>query len=223
MMWFFKTFRSFIGKKLTMGLTGFFLISFLMVHAGINALIFYNDGGETFTKAAHFMGTNPLIRTIEIVLVVGILLHIIQSYLLWRSNRAARPVRYAMVNSSLRVTWYSKRMTLLGTLILIFLILHTSNFWIPNRTHQFLHGEELPLYLMLLEKFSNPLHVLLYLLGIFSLFWHLLHGFSSAFQTLGINHQKYNGLIRGSGWLFSLMICLTFAMMPISIFFKWIT
>jgi len=222
-MWFFKTFRSSIGKKLTMGLTGFFLISFLVVHAGINALIFYNDGGETFNKAAHFMGTNPIIRTIEIVLVAGILLHIVQSYLLWRSNRAARPVRYAMVKSSPGVSWYSKSMTLLGTLILIFLILHTSNFWIPNRTHQFLHGEELPLYLMMLEKFSHPIQVVIYLLGIFSLFWHLLHGFSSAFQSLGINHRKYNGLIRCTGWVFSIMICLTFAMMPISIFMKWIT
>ena len=205
-----------------MGLTGFFLISFLVVHAGINALIFYNDGGETFNKAAHFMGTNPIIRTIEIVLVAGILLHIIQSYLLWLSNRAARPVRYAMVKSSPGVSWYTKSMTLLGTLILIFLVLHTSNFWIPNRTHQFLHGEELPLYLMMLEKFSNPIQVFIYLLGILSLFWHLLHGFSSAFQSLGLNHRKYNGLIRFSGWLFSIMICLTFAMMPISIFLKWI-
>jgi succinate dehydrogenase / fumarate reductase cytochrome b subunit len=222
MMWFLKTYKSSIGKKLTMGLTGFFLISFLVVHAGINALIFYNDGGETFNKAAHFMGTNPIIRTVEIILVLGILLHIIQSFLLWFSNRAARPVGYAMVNSSARVSWYSKSMTLLGTLILIFLILHTSNFWIPNRTNQFLHGHELPLYVMLLEKFSNPLQVLIYLLGIFSLFWHLLHGFSSAFQSLGINHPKYNGLIKCSGRLFSLMICLTFAMMPISIFLKWI-
>jgi succinate dehydrogenase / fumarate reductase cytochrome b subunit len=218
----FRTFKSSIGKKMTMGLTGFFLISFLVIHAGINGLIFYNDGGETFNKAAHFMGTNPLVRTIEIGLVAGILLHIIQSLLLWRSNRAARPVRYAMVSSSPKVTWYSKSMTLLGTLILMFLILHTSNFWIPNRTHQFLHGEELPLYVMMLEKFSNPIEVVIYLLGITSLFYHLLHGFSSAFQSLGLNHKKYNHMIRYSGWLFSFTICIAFAMMPISILLKWI-
>ncbi|SDL37848.1 succinate dehydrogenase cytochrome b subunit [Pedobacter antarcticus] len=222
MKWFFKTFRSSIGKKMTMGLTGFFLISFLIVHAGINALIFYNDGGATFNKAAHFMGTNPLVRTIEIGLVAGILLHIIQSLLLWRSNSAARPVRYAMVKSLPKVAWYSKSMTLLGTLILMFLILHTSNFWIPNRTNQFLYGEELPLYIMMLQKFSNPLEVVIYLLGIASLFYHLLHGFSSAFQSLGLNHKKYNYMIRNSGWLFSIIICLTFAMMPLSILFKWI-
>jgi succinate dehydrogenase / fumarate reductase cytochrome b subunit len=205
-----------------MGLTGFFLISFLIVHAGINALIFYNDGGETFNRAAHFMGTNPIVRTIEIGLVGGILLHIIQGFLLWRSNSAARPVRYAMVTSSPKVSWYSKSMTLLGTLILTFLILHTSNFWIPNRTHQFLHGEELPLYVMMLEKFSSPIEVFIYLCGISSLFYHLLHGFSSAFQSLGLNHRKYNYMIKYFGWLFSIIICLTFAMMPLSILFNWI-
>ena len=168
------------------------------------------------------MGTNPIIRTIEVVLISGLLLHIVQALLVWRSNRAARPVRYVMVKTAPTVSWYSKSMTLLGTLILIFLVLHTSNFWIPNRTHQILHGEELPLYLMMLEKFSNPVEVIIYLLGIFSLYWHLLHGFSSAFQSLGINHNKYNSLIKYSGKAFSFIICLVFAMMPISIFMKWI-
>lgn len=222
MKWFLKTFKSSIGKKFTMAFTGLFLISFLIVHAGVNALIFYNDGGETFNKAAHFMGTNPIIRTIEVVLVTGLLLHIVQSILLWRSNRKARPIGYAVVKYSEKVTWYSRSMTLLGTLILLFLVIHTSNFWIPNRTNQLLYGEELPLYEMMLEKFSKPAEVVIYLLGAFSLFWHLLHGFKSAFQSLGINHGKYNLLIKLSGRVFSIIICLTFALMPISIFLKWI-
>jgi len=206
-----------------MAFTGLFLISFLIVHAGVNALIFYNDGGATFNKGAHFMGTNPIIRTIEIVLITGFILHIVQSILLWRSNKKARPIGYAVVKYAKKITWYSRSMTLLGTLIFLFLVIHTSNFWIPNRTNQLLHGEELPLYEMMLEKFTNPVEVVIYLLGVFSLFWHLLHGFSSAFQSLGINHKKYNLLINLSGRIFSILICLTFAMMPISIFFKWIT
>lgn len=219
---FFKIFKSSIGKKFTMAFTGLFLVSFLIVHAGINALIFYNDGGETFNKGAHFMGTNPIIRTIEIVLVAGFLLHIVQSILLWRSNKKARPIGYVVVKSTEKVTWYSKSMTLLGTLLLLFLIIHTSNFWIPNRTNQFVHGEELPLYEMMLNKFSSPVEVIIYLLGVFSLFWHLLHGFRSAFQSLGINHPKYNLPIKLFGRLFAVVICITFAMMPIAMYFKWI-
>lgn len=223
MNWFFKTFTSSIGKKFTMALTGLFLISFLVVHAGINALIFYNDGGAAFNDAAHFMGTNPLIRTLEIVLILGFVVHIVQSLLLWRSNRAARPIKYAVVTHTPQVTWYSRSMTLLGTLILIFLVLHTSNFWIPNRTNQLLYGEELPLYEMMLNKFSNPIEIVLYLLGILSLYWHLLHGFATAFQSLGFAHNKYGPFIKLSGRAFSIFICILFALMPLSIYFKWIT
>ncbi|WP_262246724.1 succinate dehydrogenase cytochrome b subunit [Parapedobacter soli] len=211
-----------IGKKMTMALTGLFLISFLVVHASINALIFINDNGETFTKGAHIMATNPVIRAIEVVLVVGILWHIVQGLLLWRSNRAARPIRYAVVHAPRRSTWYSRSMTLLGTLILLFLVVHTSNFWIPNRVHQFRYGEELPLYAMMLQKFSNPIEVAIYLVGAASLYWHLLHGFSSAFQSLGIDHSKYIGLIRWTGRMFSLVMLLAFSLMPLSIYLKWV-
>ena len=141
MNWVINTLTSSIGKKMTMALTGLFLISFLVVHAGVNALIFYNDDGETFTKGAHFMATNPIIRTIEVVLVLGILWHIAQGLLLWRANRAARPGRYAVVSPPRHSTWYSRSIILLGTLILLFLVVHTSNFWISKRMHQFRYGE----------------------------------------------------------------------------------
>ncbi len=219
---FRKAFKSSVGKKITMAATGLFLVSFLVVHAGINALIFYNDGGATFNKGAHFMGTNPIIRTIEIVLIAGLLLHIIKSLLLWHANKAARGQRYAVVKQPGGVRWYSRSMTLLGTLILFFLVVHTSAFWIPNRVHQLCYGEELPLYTMMLQKFSNPLIVLIYLLGVFSLFWHLLHGCSSALQSLGLSYSRYRGLIRLAGTLFSCIICFVFAMMPVAIFLKWI-
>ena len=206
-----------------MALTGLFLISFLIVHGAINAMIFYNDGGATFTHWAHFMATNPVIRTLEIVLIVGFLLHILQGLLLWRQNRNARgPVRYQVISPPKQSTWYSRSMTLLGTLILLFLVIHTSNFWIPNRKHQFITGEELPLYQMLIATFQNPIEVIIYLLGCFSLFWHLLHGFKSSFQSLGLNHLKYNKAIAMGGTAFSILISLLFALMPISIYFQFI-
>ena len=222
MNWFNEFITSSIGKKLLMALTGLFLISFLIVHCSINALIFINDDGQTFTHWAHFMGTNPVIRIIEIVLIIGFILHIVQSFILWRQNRKARPVAYAYVKQSKNVTWYSKSMTLLGTLILLFLVVHTSSFWIPNRTSQFMTGEELPLYQMMLEKFQNPVFVIIYLVGCASLFWHLLHGFRRSFQSLGLNHVKYNKIISVTGITFSIIVSIIFAMMPLSIYFHWI-
>ncbi|SMO35712.1 succinate dehydrogenase (or fumarate reductase) cytochrome b subunit, b558 family [Chryseobacterium rhizoplanae] len=103
-----------------MASSGLFLISFLIVHASVNALIFCNDKGKTFTVGAHFMATNPIIRTIEIILIFGFIIHIIQGLILWKKNKKARSVQYFYKDNTPGVTWYSKSMTLLGTLILLF-------------------------------------------------------------------------------------------------------
>ncbi|WP_159468577.1 succinate dehydrogenase cytochrome b subunit [Dyadobacter sp. 3J3] len=222
MSWFTQALTSSIGKKLIMSLTGLFLISFLVIHATINAMIFYNDGGETFSHWGHFMGTNPIIRTLEIGLVLGFLIHIADGLWLTKKNNDARPVKYAVTNANANSTWYSRSMGLLGTLILIFLVIHTSHFWIPNRANQFATGEELPLYQMMLNIFQNIWVVVIYVLGCFSLFWHLLHGFESAFKTLGLYHLKYNGAIHFIGVAFSIVVPLLFALMPISIYLGWV-
>ena len=222
MKWFTQLLTSSLGKKLIMALTGLFLISFLVIHCTINAMIFLNDGGKTFSHWGHFMGTNPIIRTLEIGLVLGFLAHIIQGLLLVKENNAARPVKYSKVTSPSKSKWYSRSMGLLGTILLLFLIMHTLHFWIPNRSNQFATGEELPLYKMMLEVFSNPLVVILYMIGCISLFWHLLHGFASAFQSLGLNHIKYNTMISFVGTAFSIIVPVVFALMPIAIYFKWV-
>ena len=230
-------FTSSIGKKITMGLTGFFLISFLIVHCSINAMIFFNDGGQTFNHWGHFMGSNLLIRTAEIGLFVFLLIHIIQGLLLWKQNKSARPVKYIVTKPNENSKWYSRSMGLLGTLILIFLILHLYHFWTPSRfggignvrsleetvlsdyNNQPVHD----LYKEMLMVFQNNLLVvIIYVLGVISLCWHLLHGFQSAFQTFGWNHKKYTPLIKLLGVVYSIIICLLFAMMPIAIYLHWV-
>src|SRR5882757_3735552 len=128
MKWIIDLFTSTLGRNLMMALTGLFLISFLVIHCTINAMIFYNDGGATFSYWGHFMGTNPIIRTLEIGLILGFLIHIIDGLKLWKENRGARPVKYNYIKHPERSKWYSRSMGLLGTLILLFLILHTSHF-----------------------------------------------------------------------------------------------
>ncbi len=201
-----------------MAATGLFLISFLVIHAGINAAVFYNDGGETFLHLAHFMGTNPIVRTLEIGLVAGFLVHIIDGLLLWKQNHEARPVKYGYENAKANSKWYSRSMGLLGTLLLIFLIIHCAHFWIPNRANQFIHGEELDLFKRMSAIFQSPVVVAIYVGGCISLFWHLLHGFKSAFQTLGFNHSKYNGIIAAAGTAFSIIVPLLFASMPVAFY-----
>src|SRR5690606_8291306 len=122
-----------IDIKFIMGITGLFLISFLVVHCFLNAFIFFNDGGLMFNIGAHFMGTNWLIRAMEIVLFLGLILHAVQALVLTLENKKARPVAYDVVNGAANSKWYSRSMGLLGTLILMFLIIHLSHFWVVSR------------------------------------------------------------------------------------------
>ena len=223
-----EIFNSSVGKKWIMALTGLFLISFLLVHCGINACIFLNDNGETFNKAAHFMGTNLFIRTAEIGLFLGLLIHIIQGLVLTYENNKKRPIKYAVNAGNQNSKWYSRSMGLLGTLLLIFLIIHMGDFWTHSRVPGLVGG--LPeveydgvvyhdLYAKMVEEFKEVFVVILYVISMFSLGFHLLHGFSSAFQSLGINHSKYNPMIKSVGFGFSIIIPLLFALMPLSIYF----
>ncbi|HET6227424.1 MAG TPA: succinate dehydrogenase, partial [Bacteroidia bacterium] len=164
--------QSSIGKKLVMGLTGFFLISFLVVHCLLNSFIFFNDGGLLFNEGAKFMAENPIIRIMEIVLFIGLILHMVQALALTRQNQKARPVKYAVTNGKANSKWYSRSMGILGSLLLIFLVVHLANFWVKSRFTG-LPGEDANgnenLYAVMLEVFKNPIVIGVYLLGVFSL------------------------------------------------------
>lgn len=200
-------------------------------------MIFFNDGGETFNHWAHFMGTNVIIRTMEIGLFAGLLLHIIQGFVLWAQNNKARPVKYEMNKAAENSKWYSRSMGLLGTLLLMFLVLHIYHFWTPSRLGgigsiraleetslaTYNNQQALNLYAEMRLVFENNLLiVIIYVLGVISLAWHLMHGFQSAFQTLGINHKKYTPLIKAVGVAFSIIVPLIFALMPIAFYMGWV-
>jgi succinate dehydrogenase / fumarate reductase cytochrome b subunit len=219
-------FTSSIGKKLIMGLTGLFLITFLIVHVSVNSCIFLNDGGETFNSIAHFMSHNWLLRFLEIGLFAGLILHIIQGLILWKQNSKARPVKYSVNATNQNSKWYSRSMGLLGTLLLFFLIIHVSKFFLDTKIAMYgdrgVNDASHNLYEEMKTEFQNWWVVVIYILGLISLFWHLIHGFQSAFQTLGINHKKYTPIIKIIGIGYSVIICILFALMPIAFYMGWI-
>lgn len=219
-----QVFTSSVGKKLVMGFTGIFLILFLVVHVGLNACIWANDGGQMFNAGAHFMGANWVPRILEIGLFVGFLLHIAQGLMLVFSNRSKRGnVGYAISYGNRGSKWYSRNMGLLGTLILLFLIVHLGNFWLPNRAHQgFLLGEEINLYDKMKEVFSIWYFVVIYLIGCISLAYHLAHGFQSAFKTLGVHNKRWYKIISCAGYAFAIIVPLMFVLMPLSFYFGWV-
>jgi succinate dehydrogenase / fumarate reductase, cytochrome b subunit len=228
-------FTSSVGKKLVMALTGISLILFLVVHAGLNACIWANDGGEMFNKAAHFMGSAIVIGILEIGLFAGIILHIIQGYVLTAKNNSKRAVGYAVNYGNAGSKWYSRSMGLLGTLILLFLIMHIYHFWTPSRLGgiasirslepvTYMDGKEIHnLYAEMLKVFRDNIPiVVLYVLGCISLAYHLMHGFQSSFKTLGVHNRRYIALIKGAGYGFSIIVPLVFAMMPVSMYLEWV-
>src|SRR5205809_1753601 len=223
-----QVFTSSVGQKITMALTGIFLIVFLIVHVTVNACIWFNDNGEIFNRAANFLGANAVPRVIEVGLFLFFILHIVQGLVLEAKNRSRRGVGYAINYGNRGSSWYSRSMGLLGTLILLFLIIHLIDFWIPSRfgvmpETTLSDGKQVHnLYVLMQIRFQQLWIVVVYVLGCISLAYHLLHGFYSAFKTVGVYNKRYLILIRWTGYIFSIIVSLVFAIMPISFYLGWL-
>lgn len=225
MSWVSKTLNSTLGKKLLMSLTGLFLILFLVVHLAGNLQLLIPDGGESFNIYAETMANNPFIRIVSIGNFAFILLHVVYSIILSLQNKSARPIGYAVSGASTNSPWSSRNMGILGTLILIFLLVHLKSFWyefkfgeIPTAVYEGVTYKDG--FKVVAEIYSQPIYVLFYVLSMGILGFHLSHGFASAFQTLGLNHVKYSPIIKKVGLWFSILIPALFALIPIMMYLK---
>lgn len=253
---FKQTFNSSLGKKLIMALTGLFLCTFLIVHLGGNLLLFSNDDGFGFNVYANFLTHFPPIEVIAYLLYLAIIVHSLYALILTVKNRRARPVGYAVVNKS-PASWSSKNMGLLGSILLLFIVIHMSDFWYsykytdkvafkeyrtdlatnkttaydyipssPNFEHSVSteNNEEIvrvkDLHARVAKTFSNLWYVILYVIAMGAVSFHLLHGFQSAFRTLGWVHRKYTPIVEFIGtWFFAVLIPIGFALMPVWYYF----
>jgi succinate dehydrogenase / fumarate reductase cytochrome b subunit len=225
MSWVTKTLNSTLGRKLIMALTGLFLILFLTGHVSGNLLLFKGDGGQAFNMYAKFMTTNPAVKLLSYLTYISVIGHIVYSILLSQHNKSARPVSYSTSKGSTNSAWSSRNMGVLGTIILIFLVVHLQGFWaqmhwgeVPTITYE---GEVYKnLFLIVSEAFKQEWLVALYVLSMIFLGFHLSHGFASAFQTFGINHKKYSPAIKAIGTAYSILVPALFASMPVYIYFS---
>lgn len=258
MNWPYKMLSSSIGQKILMSLTGLFLCSFLVIHLIGNIQLLRDDHGLAFNQYTVFMTTNPLIKTISYILYVSILFHAYKGLVLAMRNKQARTSKYAISPGNATSFWASRWMGVLGTIILVFIVVHMGEFWyeykfghVPFKEYEvnlstdkvlqpaveytqpvdakmieYVEGNSRyvivkDLYDVTLKSFSSPFIVLLYVFSMGAIAFHLIHGFKSAFQTLGLNHSKYNPLIRFLGlWVFGVIIPVAFAILPIFIYMK---
>jgi succinate dehydrogenase / fumarate reductase cytochrome b subunit len=217
-------FTSSIGKKLMMSLAGLFLIVFLLVHMGINLLLIIFDDPMVYNKAAHFMSSNILIKIFEIVLFGGILLHIIYALILQVQNWIARPRRYNKANYS-NTSFFSKFMIHTALIILVFLTIHMADFYFKAK---FGHGETMLVNGELYHDFASEIEqkfkmlpfVVLYIAAFVFLGFHLVHGFQSAFKTLGLEHRRYTPVIQALAIAYSVVVVGGYSMIPLMIYFS---
>ncbi len=271
--------KSSLAKKYWMAATGLFLCLFLVGHLlGNLQLITHTgeSGRRAFNEYAYFMAHNPFIKVMSWMTYISILFHIIDGILLTVENKKARPIGYAHAAGTKSSTWSSRNMALLGSLILVFIVMHGAHFWYkakikhdmllhkvvvqspngPAELYVTTAGSYLPvqgvkvknhteffepnvdiklgegykdLHSVVIAFFSgketngvpgneNALFaVIFYVIAMVVLAFHLMHGFASAFQSLGARHPKYTDTIKNVGNGFAILIPLLFAIIPVII------
>ena len=212
MGWFTSFIDSSLGKKLIMAVTGLFLYIYLIIHLIANLLLLRSTG-DAFEAYADFMAAslNIPVRIIEIVLFIAFIYHIINGIRLWFINKSARGIEYKTKDPSANSTFYSRFMIQSGIVVLIFLVIHLFDFFIPSR----FGSPSTSMYESAVAKFQNTGWSIMYIAAMVLLAIHLVHAFQSGFQTLGLRHNKYTPFIKGFGVVFSILLCLGFAIIPL--------
>lgn len=218
-------FSSSVGRKFAMALSAFFLMIFLLMHVSINFTSVFSP--ELFNKMSHFMGVNPLIQGLmQPILIIGVVFHFVMGFVLEIKNNKARQVSYAKNNGAANSSWMSRNMLLSGAVVLAFLILHFIDFWIPEMNVKYIQGDMSGLidpnnadsgfryYEELVHKFESPIRVGAYVLAFVLLALHLLHGFMSAFQSVGANNKYTKGL-KGFSKVYAIGVPLLFIFIAI--------
>jgi succinate dehydrogenase / fumarate reductase, cytochrome b subunit len=217
-------FTSSIGKKIMMAGLGLFLITFLLVHLGINLLLILSDSRDSFNIAAHFMGTNIVIKVFEVVLFGGFILHMFYGVFVQIQNWIARPIGYAKTHPS-QTSFFSKYMIHTAAVIGIFLIIHLFDFYLKAKVFGGVPEVEIngkiyhDLGLLVFEKFKNGWVVGFYIAAFVFLGFHLLHGFQSAFQTFGLDHRTLTPFVKACGVIYSVGVTVGFVVIPLIIYF----
>ncbi len=216
-------FLSSLSKKYFMAATGLFLCIFLLGHLAGNLQLFLTDeaGKLQFNEYALFMTTFPVVKILSYLTYFSIVFHVIDGVLLTIQNRKARPVSYAYSRPDKNTNFPARNMAILGSLILVFIVLHMSNFWVK------MHWGDLALdangnrdlHTEVMLSFKTWWYTVVYVVSMAVLGFHLWHGFQSGFQSLGLNHPRYTPIIKKTGFAFAVVVPALFAAIPVYIYF----
>ena len=205
-----------IFRKVTMALSGLFLVVFLAQHFIINITSVFS--ATIFNQFSHFMGTNALVQfLLQPILIGGVIFHFVLGFVLELQNSSARGTKYTVFKGSANASWVSRNMIISGATVLAFLGLHFYDFWVPEINYkyiEFLPEDPNRYHEELVHKFEDLGRVIIYVISLFFLALHLLHGFASAFQSMGVNN-KYTPALKSFGKVYAIGIPLGFAFIAI--------
>jgi len=208
--------QSSIIRKVAMALSGIFLIVFLLQHFIINITSVFSE--SIFNQFSHFMGKNFVVQFIaQPILIFGVIFHFVMGFYLEIINRKSRGANYSRYAGGDNAPWISRNMIFSGGVVLLFLILHFYDFWVPEMKCKYV--DVLPenpdrYFEELVHKFEDPLRVGIYCLSFVFLALHLVHGFASSFKSLGTNN-KYAGLIKKISYSYGILIPLGFCFIAV--------
>jgi succinate dehydrogenase / fumarate reductase cytochrome b subunit len=195
--------------KLLIGVTGFALFVYLIVHVLGNLMVF--GGQDAFNKYAFTLEGNPLIPVIEIGLLLIFLVHVYKTVRMFLANQTVRPVRYAKkkwAGAPSRKTFASATMIVSGLWLLVFIVIHVRAFRYGTEYEWPAGGRDL--YRVEMETFANPLTVGFYVVSMLVVGSHLWHGISSSLQSLGLDHPRWTPRVLAAGKVAAVLIAGSF-------------
>lgn len=220
MNWVSRTFKSSVGCKLLMALTGLMLVGFLIAHLSGNLLVF--AGPEALNLYAKTLRDYiGVLWVLRLGLIAAFCLHIFAGVRLTALNRQAKPKKYKVTNI-VKASLFSRYMMQSGFVVLSFVCYHLAHLTFKATHPEFLELGEFDVYTMLVSSFKDPFVSGFYILSVSLLMAHLNHGISSSMQTLGLCHSKYNALIKNASLGLCVALALGFVSIPVSIFAGYI-
>ena len=215
--------NSSIGRKVVMSVTGIALILFLTFHCCMNIVALFS--GEAYNMICELLGANWYAIVATLGLAALAVIHIVFAFILTAQNRTARgSERYAVTDKPAKVEWASQNMLVLGIIILLGLLLHLFNFWynmmfaeIMGFTNGHLPSDG---FAFIVDTFSNPVYVVLYVIWLCAIWFHLTHGFWSAMQTLGVSGKIWFNRWRVIGFIYVTLLMLGFLVVVLAFAFK---
>ena len=208
-----------------MSVSGLFLVLFLLFHMSMNLAAVFST--EAYNAICEFLGANWYALAGTLILAAGVVVHLVYATVLTLHNRSSRgSQRYAMTAEPEGVTWASRNMYVLGIIIVLGLLLHLYNFWYNMQFAEIIGNHELGPFppadgaAYIAALFSSPVYCIIYLVWFAAIWFHLTHGFWSAFHTIGWDNQTWLPRLKRIANVVATIVFLCFALVVIVFYLR---